>query len=554
MLLYQKIVQELIKKSYKNRNDFELAKKKLCGKYKVKPVMNSVLINAYRKLLQDKKIKRNLNLEKLTIARATRTISGVTPVTVLTKPYQCPGQCIYCPHEINMPVSYLSNEPAAQRAKGLNFNPYQQVQYRIKALETNGHVVDKIELLVLGGSWNAYPRSYQNNFIARCFQAANDYPRNKAKPPTRGLALELKRNEKAKYRIIGETLETRPDLLDQKEIIAMREQGCTRIQLGVQHTDDQILKKVKRGHGQKEIIKATKLCKQVGIKVDYHLMPDLPFSTPAKDFKMFQKVFSDSNYQPDQIKIYPCVVTKEAQPLYKLFKEKKYSPYTKKQLLDLLVKIKTKTIPYYVRINRLIRDIPSESIVAGNKITNLRQSVQLELGKKNLQCKCIRCREIKNQSLGSARSASSSRPRGRDREFKLSDAKLFIEKYPASDGIEYFISYENKERDKLYAFLRLRFNDTSENNFIPELNNASIVREIHAYGKLIAHGKKKSDTAELSSAQHMGFGKKLMIEAEKISQKNGYSKIAVISGIGVREYYRKLGYKLEGTYMVKKLI
>ena len=537
--LYQKIVQELIKKSFKNRNDFELAKKRLCGKYQLKPVMNSTLITAYRKLLNKGLIKKNLNFEKLTIARETRTISGVTPVTVLTKPYQCPGNCIYCPHETNMPVSYLSNEPAAQRAKGLNFNPYKQVQYRIKALETNGHVVDKIELLVLGGSWNAYTRNYQDNFIAKCFQAANDYvsaeasakvdPQNKEKVKTT-LGKELKRNEKTKYRIIGETLETRPDLLNQKEIIAMREQGCTRIQLGVQHTDDQILKKIKRGHTQKEIIQATKLCKQVGIKVDYHLMPDLPFSNPSKDLKMFYKIFSTPDYQPDQIKIYPCVVTKEAKVLYKLFKDKKYTPYTKKQLLKLLMDIKIQTIPYYVRINRLIRDIPSESIIAGNKITNLRQSVQIELKKKNKQCKCIRCREIKNQ------------------EVRLKDAKLFIQQYKASEGTEYFISYENKERTKLYAFLRLRFNN-SKDNFIKELHSCSIVREIHAYGKLVAHGKAKSK----SSAQHMGFGKKLMFEAEKLSKKNNYSKIAVISGIGVREYYCKLGYQLEGTYMIKSL-
>ena len=529
--LYQKIVKELITKSYKNRNDFELHKKRLCGKYKVKPVMNSVLINAYRKLLKNKKIKRNLNFEKLTIARATRTISGVTPVTVLTKPYQCPGKCIYCPHETNMPVSYLSNEPAAQRAKGLKFNPYQQVQYRIKALEANGHTVDKIELLVLGGSWNTYSRRYQNWFIMKCFQATNDYPQNREEEET-NLEKELKRNEKTKYRIIGETLETRPDLLNEKEIIAMREQACTRIQLGVQHTDDHILKKIKRGHTQKEIIEATKLCKQVGIKIDYHLMPDLPYSNPHKDFKMFKKIFNDSNYQPDQIKIYPCVVTKEAKPLYKLFREKKYQPYTKQKLLNLLIKIKVKTIPYYVRINRLIRDIPSESILGGNKITNLRQIIHRELEKKNLHCKCIRCREIKNQ------------------EVKLKDARLFIEKYPASDGMEYFISYENKDKTKLYAFLRLRFNYEPENNFMEELENCSIIREIHAYGKLVPHNKK---TKSKSSAQHLGFGKKLMLEAEKLSKKLGYHKIAVISGIGVREYYRKLGYRLDGTYMIKKI-
>jgi ELP3 family radical SAM enzyme/protein acetyltransferase len=546
--LYQKIVQELIEdleqsrkieRTYKNRDSFELSKKRLCKKYKVQPMMNSVLIKAYRKLLQKGLIKKNLKFERLTIARETRTISGVTPITVLTKPYQCPGQCIYCPHETNMPVSYLSNEPAAQRAKGLNFDPYQQVQYRIKALETNGHVVDKIELLILGGSWNAYTRSYQNNFIAKCFQAANDYPRNKEKVKTT-LEKELKRNEKAKYRIIGETLETRPDLVSEKEIIAMRNQGCTRVQLGIQHTDDAILKKIKRGHGQKEIIEATRLSKQVGLKVDYHLMPDLPYSSPAKDFQMFQEVFSNPDYQPDQIKIYPCVVTKEAKPLYNLWKNKKHQPYTKKQLLDLLVQIKVKTIPYYVRINRLIRDIPKESIVAGNDITNLRQNIHTELKKKNQECKCIRCREIKNQ------------------EIKLSDAKLFIKKYPASDGWEYFISYENKERTKLYAFLRLRFNNHPENNFIPELKNCSIVREIHAYGKLVAHGQKTIKDPDKggkskTGAQHLGFGKKLMMEAEKISRQNNYSQIAVISGIGVREYYRKLRYKLKGTYMIKKI-
>lgn len=532
--LYQKIVKKLLQKTYKNRDGFELCKKRICGEFNIKPIMNPPLINAYKKLLKDKKIKRNLNFEKLTITRATRTISGVTPITVLTKPYKCPGKCIYCPHETAMPASYLSNEPAAQRAKGLNFNPYKQVQYRIKALEANGHVVDKIELLVLGGSWNAYTKKYQSWFIMKCFQAANDYPKNLEGKKTT-LDRELKRNEKAKYRIIGETLETRPDLINEKEIIVMREQGCTRIQMGIQHTDDKILKKVKRGHTQKEIIKATKLCKQTGIKVDYHLMPDLPFSNPKKDFKMFKKIFTDQNYQPDQIKIYPCAITKEAKILYKMFKDKKHKPYTKQELLDLLIRIKSKTIPYYVRINRLIRDIPSESIIGGNKITNLRQIVQKELKKLNLKCKCIRCREIKHQQI------------------ELKQAKLFIEKYPASDGIEYFISYENKDRTKLYAFLRLRFNHEPENNFIEELQNCSIIREIHAYGKLIPHHKKKSGITEIDSAQHLGFGKKLMKQAEKLSKKFKYNKIAVIAGIGVREYYRKLGYRLKGTYMIKKL-
>ncbi|HNZ86069.1 MAG TPA: tRNA uridine(34) 5-carboxymethylaminomethyl modification radical SAM/GNAT enzyme Elp3 [bacterium] len=529
-LLYQKIIEKLISLKFKNRADFELKKKRLCGEFSIKPTTNQLLLKAYNDLLKSKKIKKDESFEKFLTTRNTRTISGVTPLTVLTKPYNCPGTCIYCPKETDMPVSYLSNEPAAQRAKGLKFDPYNQVQYRIKALEVNGHDVDKIELLVLGGSWNAYTKKYQNWFIARCFKGVNDYPKNNYKKEA-VLEKELKKNETAKYRIIGVTLETRPDLINEKELITMRHQACTRIQFGVQHTDDKILKKVKRGHDQKDIIKATRLCKEIGLKVDYHLMPDLPFSNPKKDFKMFKEIFENPNYRPDQIKIYPCVVTKEAKILYKMFKDCSYVPYTKNELLDLLVDVKTKLIPYYVRINRLIRDIPKESIIGGNDITNLRQNIEREMKLRHLKCKCIRCREIK------------------DKKIKLKDIKLFIEKYSASNGTEFFISYENYERNKLYGFLRLRFNKNSKDNIFPELKNCSIVREIHVYGKLVAHNKKASS----SSTQHTGFGKKLMQEAEKISRENKYKKIAVISGIGVREYYRKLGYKLQGEYMVKKL-
>ncbi|HNV97284.1 MAG TPA: tRNA uridine(34) 5-carboxymethylaminomethyl modification radical SAM/GNAT enzyme Elp3 [bacterium] len=529
-ILYQKIIKKLTSLKFENRTDFELKKKRLCGEFNIKPTTNQLLLEAYKKLVKDKKIKKSDVLEKFLITRVTRTISGVTPLTVLTKPYNCPGTCIYCPKETDMPVSYLSNEPAAQRAKGLKFDPYNQVQYRIKALETNGHTVDKIELLVLGGSWNAYTKKYQNWFISRSFQGANDYPKNNYKKEY-SLEKMLKQNETAKYRIIGVTLETRPDLINEKELITMRHQACTRVQLGVQHTDDEILKKVKRGHNQKNIIKATRLCKEIGLKVDYHLMPDLPYSNPKKDYKMFKDIFENPDYRPDQIKIYPCVVTREAKILYKMFKNREYVPYTKNELLDLLVEVKSKLIPYYVRINRLIRDIPKESIVGGNDITNLRQNIEREMKLRHLKCKCIRCREIK------------------DKEVKLKDVKLFIEKYNASGGTEFFISYENYDRNKLYGFVRLRFNKNPEENIFPELKNCSIVREIHVYGKLVAHDKK----ANVSSTQHIGFGKKLMQEAEKISRDNKYKKIAVISGVGVREYYRKLGYRLEGEYMVKKI-
>jgi len=487
------------------------------------PVSNATLIRAYRQLpdsfaVQKKKAKK---LRQFLVKRQVRTLSGVTPITVLTKSYSCPGNCLYCPDEPKMPKSYLSNEPAAMRAVLNKFNATKQVKMRIQALEANGHRVDKIELLILGGCFNHYTKAYQKKFIKECFNVCNQ-------AASKNLELAFKKNETARYRIIGITIETRPDLINENEIKWFRSLGVTRVQLGVQHLDDQILKKVKRGHTRAQTIKATTLLKQAGFKIDYHLMPDLPFSTPSKDFKMYQELFSNPNFQPDQLKIYPTIVNQHA-PLFKLFKKSFYKPYSTKQLKSLLTKMKLAT-PYYVRINRLIRDIPQESIAAGNKITNLRQLLQSELREKNLHCKCIRCREAKNDSVN------------------LKQAKLFITKYPASDGTEYFISYENKSQTKLYAFLRLRINNQPEDNFISVLKKAALVRELHTYGQLVPVGSKHKN-----NVQHTGFGKKLMQIAEKITLENDLNKIAVIAGIGVRPYYQKLGYGLGETYMIKCL-
>jgi len=288
----------------------------------------------------------------------------------------------------------------------------------------------------------------------------------------------------------------------------MRELGCTRVELGVQALDNKILKLNKRGHGIAEITEATKLLKNFGFKVTYHIMPGLPGSTPGKDFKMFSQLFSDERFQPDQIKFYPTVVT-HGSLLYRWWKAGKYKPYTDKQLQNLIIKCK-KVIPPYVRIIRLIRDIPKESIMAGNIITNLRQVMK----DKGVKCRCIRCREVGNQ------------------KFKIKNAKLAIKKYKASGGQEYFISYESKDKKILYGFCRLRLGDTA------------IIRELHVYGELVPVGNAKK-------IQHAGLGKKLMLEAEKIAKDCNFKKIAVISGIGVREYYKKLSYKLKNTYMEK---
>ena len=336
----KQILLNLIKANPKSYNQFLILKKKYSGEQGLAPVTNATLLKVWRQLqggankftptrnIRANRVAANSFAAYLT-KRPTRTLSGVTPLTVLTKPYPCPGQCIYCPNEPGMPKSYLSNEPAAQRAKLNNFDPVKQVKMRIQALEANGHIVDKIELLILGGCFNAYTKQYQEQFIKKCFDVCNS-PRlvsgGFSLCTSKSLTEAFKKNETAKYRIIGVTIETRPDLINEQEIKWFRKLGVTRVQLGVQHLDDKILKLVKRGHTAKQTIKATKLLKQAGFKIDYHLMPDLPGSTPQKDLLMFKKLFADPGFQPDQIKIYPTVVNQYA-PLYKLFKKGFYQPY-----------------------------------------------------------------------------------------------------------------------------------------------------------------------------------------------------------------------------------
>jgi len=536
-LQLQKIVQAIVKNPPHSEAALLLSLRREAGKFKQPSPAKSNLLAAYQQLLKTKKIQPCPPLRKLLVKRAVRTLSGVAVITVLTKPYPCPGKCIYCPTEKGMPKSYLSNEPAAQRAFNLKFNPQKMVELRIRALEANGHEVDKIELIVLGGTWSAYPRSYQDWFITQCFYAANTYGK-KTKRRAKNLATEQKINETAKYKIIGLTLETRPDCVTPDEVKQLRRLGCTRVQLGIQHTDDKILKLIKRGQTLADAIAATRMLKETGFKVDHHYMPDLPTATPAKDLKMFKYVFDSADLQPDQVKIYPCIVNQNS-VLYHWYKTSRYKPYSPRQLLELLLKIK-KLVPPYVRINRLVRDIPIQSIVAGNKITNLRQYLKKLSEEQGWQCQCLNCREVRNRpSLKPKNYPAGSRDH------------LSTITYQASQGTEHFLSFESKDKKIIYAFLRLRFNDNPEKNILSELKNAALIRELHVYGQMIP--ARKNQENKKSKNQHRGFGLRLMAEAEKLARENGYKKIAVIAGIGVRNYYRKLGYQQQGTYLIKNL-
>jgi len=489
---------------------------------------SSDLLKSYHKMVKNNRIKADKNLEKLFIKRAIRTLSGVSIITVLTEPFPCPGKCIYCPNEKAMPKSYISDEPAAARALMLHFDPYEQVAQRIKSLEANGHPTDKIELIVKGGTWNAYPIEYQYWFVLRCFEACNNHKKNSA-GTLKILKIKLQRaqtkNEMAKHRIVGLTLETRPDHINEKNILIMRELGCTRVELGVQTIDNTILKTIRRGHNAEETKKATELLKNYGFKVDYHLMPQLPGSTPAKDLKMMKEIFENPSYRPDMIKIYPCTVVKNSE-LYHWLKKGKYKPYSDKKLIETIKKIKT-VVPRYVRISRLIRDIPAHHIMAGNRMTNLRQVIQKQMAEDGTRCNCLRCREVGHQQNLPIK-ILQNKPR------------LFIEKYKTDGGIEYFLSYEDTKRNVVFAFCRLRLN---EKGIFP-----AIIRELHTYGQTLGIGEKEKD-----ASQHKGLGKKLMDEAEKICLKNKKPTLAVISGVGVRGYYKKIGFKLVDTYMVKYL-
>ena len=535
------------------------------------------LVEGYRYLFANKLLKQNPVLQERIKMRPTRTISGVTPVTVLTKPFPCPGKCIFCPNDVRMPKSYLRDEPGAQRAERNSFDPYLQTYNRLLALKNIGHDTGKVELIVLGGTWSFYPIEYQIWFIKRCFDAINDFPNvdNREKVRTinnfeeadkspnlkidgsrksynqiinevvhhKGKKLisenektswdELlkahKLNEKAETRCVGLVIETRPDWIDEVEIIKFRKLGATKIQIGIQSLNDKVMKLNKRGHGRAETENAIKLLRLGGFKIHAHWMPNLYGSTVEGDINDYKKLWS-IKIRPDELKVYPTSIIANTE-LFDIYKKGGFKPYNHEELLKVMTEVMLLT-PRYCRLTRVVRDIPSTDIVDGNKLTNFRQIAENELQRKKQKCECIRCREIKGKNVN------------------LADLEREIINYKSEIGTEKFISFKTKESDKIVGFLRLSLpdSDNSTKHFIPEIRNCAMIREVHVYGTALDVGSKDE-----KKSQHLGLGKTMVKLAEEYAQQKGFKKIAVISAIGTREYYKKLGFELGELYMSKPI-
>ncbi len=492
------------------------------------------LIALYKEMIAEGSEGRDEEVLLLLRKIKTKSNSGVAVVSLLTKPFACPGRCTYCPTDVSMPKSYLAKEPAAARALMNDFDPYMQITNRLKALEMNGHPTDKIEMIVIGGTWSFYHPSYQEEFLIGSYRACNDYGTGKDSRTEEykdRLAYILKlqdENESAKCRMIGLSIETRPDYITQFEIERLRTFGVTKVEIGVQHLDDDVLKLTKRDMKIERVKRATELLRNAGFKMVYHMMPNLPGSTKERDISMFAELFSGEDFHPDMLKIYPCMVLEHSE-LYETWKQGGFKAYTDPELIEVMREEK-KLVPPYVRILRVYRDIPASYIKAGSTVSNLRQVMDKDMEMNGWRCRCIRCREVREAVVNAD-------------DFTLSSIT-----YRTPSGTEMFLSYENKDKQQLVSFTRLRLPDNGgEDAPLPTLRGAALIRELHTYGR---HTKVGADG---SQGQHVGFGRRLLLEAENIAKEKGYKKIAVISGIGVRQYYRNLGYHLEGTYMVKGL-
>lgn len=497
-----------------------------------------VLVAAYHQMVKAGELRADARLLERLRMKPVRTLSGVTTVTVLTKPYPCPAKCIFCPTDARMPKSYLPDEPGAMRGLEHDFDPYAQVRSRIQALEALGHPTDKIELLILGGTWSSYRRDYQEWFVKRCFDAMNA-PLTPIPLPTgegRGemgekiSAGELQQahslNESAPHRNVGLVIETRPVEITPDEIRWLRHLGVTKVQMGAQSLDDRILEMNKRGHDVECTRKATALLRAAGFKIVLHWMPNLHGATPESDREDFVRLWQ--GFCPDEIKIYPNQLLANAE-LYEYWQRGEFHPYTTGQLIDLIADIKP-TVPRYCRVNRVIRDIPSTNVVEGNRRTSLRQDIHAEMKRRGTFCQCVRCREVRGKSVDAAL-------------LKLDDLV-----YQADHAEEHFISYVTPD-DKLAGFVRLSLpaKDAPQTG-LADLVGAALIREAHVYGQSLPVGAEKD-----GAAQHAGLGTRLLEQADLIAKAHGFHRMAVIAAVGTRQYYLDRGFERGELYLAKNI-
>jgi len=522
----REIINTLLCNPSATHEDVNRLKIKTAAKYHLEEVpSNADLIS----ILAPQEAKKLLPIIR---RKNTRTISGVTVIAVMTKPYPCPQPepCAYCPGgpTTGSPQSYTGYEPAALRGSQNSYDPYEQVQNRIRQLTAIGHKVDKVELIIMGGTFPATPIEYQTLFIQRCLDAITG--------KTSADLEEAKTNaEVSKTRNVGITVETRPDWAKQPHIDAMLDMGVTRIELGVQNPDDEIYRLVGRTHTVEDVVEATRIAKDSGLKIVYHMMPGMPGSNQQKDLAAFNHIFTDPNFKPDMIKIYPCLAIAGTKA-YQWNQQGTYEPYTTEEATALIAEIK-KTIPPWIRVMRVQRDIPARLILAGVKRSDVRELAQKRLKEQGGQCKCIRCREV-----GHRLAVDNVKP-------DLEKVKILTQRYAASEGTELFISAEDPENNVLLGYLRMRVPSPKAHR--PEITEVSsaIVRELHVYGPLVPVGKPSG-----GAWQHRGFGAELLKEAERLAKSNfDLKKLLVISALGTRKYYMRFGYERDGVYVSKRL-
>jgi ELP3 family radical SAM enzyme/protein acetyltransferase len=565
--ILQEFFQILSEKKYKSRNEYVETIKALFKKFKIN-VSKTTMVHYYRQMLNQNKIIFNPELEIYMRKRMARSASGVVVITVFTGPskFSCPMDCHYCPQErdeegnMTQPRSYSSGEPGSARGAQHSFDPIKQTIDRIASLEMTGNIEPtpdnpcKLEFIVSGGTFNFYPKDYTMEFMTSLYYACNcyyDFQRfylssNAGVPvPVRemlSIEEEQRLNETATHRIIGMTIETRPDWitkkgthwhddLDLSEIKLFRQYGITRIQIGVQHTDDFVLKKNNRKCTNEENKWGIYILKQNGFKVDIHIMLDMPYSSPDQDKKMLQEIIDSPDYHADQWKLYPTLVLNFTK-IKEWYDAGTYKPYSEqdngRQLIDVLKYVKKQVYPW-IRINRVFRDFPTKEIMGGSKMTHLRDVILREMDKEGIRCNCLRCREVKFQN------------------YNPKDMKFKIDTFVGSQGMEYFLSYTSKDEHILYGYLRLRFN-TTNHGVLPILHDTALIRELHVLGMQVSVNNEQNNK---NMTQHQGLGTKLVRNAEFISLMKGYKKISIISGVGVRNYYRKRGYNLIETYLIK---